>query len=362
MADIVKTKTITETSPEGGLSADGTKRNNTSILGAIEGSGITTVQMDTDLGPTIRANSIIHKTDEEFFRKFSRFGYIDPYSRLTGTKEYDFFTKPDLFIFKGGNIGKLNDFCNTSFFNNCKKTNLESLKQLQGSVDSWAYPFMNVLSNARRSNLDLPGIASGNDIETSANLYDTKLSYRGTSYSSDENHEFTLEFEDTKNLDVYMLIKAYDEYERRKYFGYHDLYTDSTDGSKYKDYVANKILHDQFSIFKFIVAEDASTIIYYAKLYGCFFKSVPRDTFSDLNENGEIRFSVNFHATFIEDMEPNILDDFNFLTSKAKGDEMKPYDETIGMVSGEWANMPYIEKVEKSNDIYARRRYKLKWR
>ena len=39
-----------------------------------------------------------------------------------------------------------------------------------------------------------------------------KLSYRGTSYSSDENYEFSMEFAMIqRNLDVYMLFKAYDE-------------------------------------------------------------------------------------------------------------------------------------------------------
>lgn len=332
-----------------------------------DGLGESSTVFEESVKPLVRANGLIRKTDDEFFHKFSRFGYLDPYARVTGTREYVFFTKPDLFLLiSNGSI--LSEFCKTSFFINCMKTNKESLLQLQDSATNYKYPFMNLLSNAKRSNLELPGISVGNDIETSANMYDTKLSYRGTSYSSDENYEFSMEFEDTRNLDVYMLFKAYDEYERRKYYGYYDLYDTSKnngEATRYIKYAVHKIIHDQFSIFKFIVAEDGSTILYYAKLYGVYPKNVPRDAFSDMPESGDIRFTINFKANIIEDSDPAIIEDFNTLVNYKPGtevkDEMKLYDPSIGAVSGEWANTPYIV-MEEGKDFYNRRRFKLKWR
>lgn len=325
----------------------------------VTGSGQTSDLIETALAPTVRASGLVKKTDTEYFYKFARFPYMDPYARVTGTREYVFFTKPDLFIFNKDS-GNLSGFVkNVPFFENCLKTNRDSLYQLQYSATSGKFPFMNVLTNAKRSNLDLPGISTQNDMETAANLFDTKMSYRGTSYSSDENHDFSIEFEDTKNLDIYMLFKAYDEYERRKYYGYFDLFKNQ---NQYLTYVQNKIIHDQFSIFKFIVTEDGSTILHYSKMYGCYPKSVPRDSFGDMNENGEIKFSINFKATFIEDMDPNILVDFNVLTDNIGGDELPLYDPDIGMTSGEWPTVPYIVAVKPENNSNARLKYQLKWR
>ena len=319
----------------------------------LENTGNTPQKLDDYFAKLMKSQGIYKKTDEDYFYKFNRFNTMDPYSVVQGTKEYVFFTKPDLNIFDGSS-GTLNPALETPLFKdglNCYK---ESMLQLQYSSTAPRYPFMNLLSNARRSNLELPGITTERDIETSANMYGTFMSYRGSSYLSDENFDFSIEFEDTKNLDVYMLFKYFDEYDKKKRYG-------AVRPPSWFDYTGNKVLHDQFSIFKFIVTEDASTILYYAKLYGCYPKSVPRETFSDFDASGQIRFSVNFHCSFVEDMEPNIINDFNALSNlMAPSKDIPIYDTDIMGVSGEWCKVPYIVKVTSERD--KRQRYQLKWR
>ena len=56
----------------------------------------------------------------------------------------------------------------------------------------------------------------------------------------------------------------------------------------------NKIIHDQFSIYKFIVDEDMETIIYWGKYYGVYPTSLPRDAFSNSNFQDGLTFSINF--------------------------------------------------------------------
>ena len=126
-----------------------------------------------------------------------------------------------------------------------------------------------------------------------------------------------MEFEDTKYLEIYNLVKAYEEYERLKHLG---LVTPpnidnapSVNGRCFSYYIRNKVLHDQFSIYKFIVEDDGETIIYYAKLWGVFFKNVPRDTFSDMKEDGGLTYAIEFEAAFVDDMNPTIITDFNQL-------------------------------------------------
>ena len=298
---------------------------------------------------TLWANGIYRRSDITWFTKFNRFGCMDPYNRLENTREYVFFTKPDLHIFSAR--GVLNpQISNMPIFRDLYDRGYDIvMDQLQLSM-SRTGPFMAVLTNAKMSNLDLPGI-SADDMETSSNLYGTKMHYRKSSDASDENFDFSIDFEDTKYGEVYALFKMYDEYQRKKF---HGIITPPN-----KNYILYKILHDQISIFKFLV-DDQMNIVFSAKLYGCYPKTVPRDTFSELPTDGGVKFTVQWKCSFVEDSEPNIISDFNALTDGLGGAEAPVFDADIGAVSGEWVTAPYItyEKAGLSNFG----RYKLRWR
>ena len=333
---------------------DTTKKYDKSTTGSILGLSNDTFK---DL---IHAATLYDRESIEWYDKFNRFGCIDPHNALQNTREYIFITKPDLHIFNDGDHTLLNpEIENAPIFVDALRRYNKVLQQLQYSTKGNGSPFANLLSNSITNNLELPGISASSDIETSENIYGTKMFYRKASFSSDEDFEFNLEFEDTKYLEVYMFFKLYDEYERRKYYG-----TVTPPNDTYRKF---KILHDQMAMYKFIVGEDGETIIYYAKLYGCYPKGVPRDTFSDLPAAGRLSFTVPFKATFVEDMEPTILSDFNILAgplysvrSKANDNKDLPiYNEDLGTVDGTWATVPYITATEGINGTLS---YKLKWR
>jgi len=303
-----------------------------------------------DIRRDLKIAGIYDRNKMDWLNKFHRFGLIDPYNRLYNTREYLFFTKPDLHIFQNGNSGILNpELANSSFFVDLLARGYGPiLSQLQYS--SSKYPFMNILSNTKVSNLDLPGI-SADDLETSANLYGTRLYYRKNSNISDENYDFSLEFEDTKHLEVYYLLKAYDEYQRKKYFG---------SITPPAGYTLNKKLHDKISIFKFIVGDDGTTIIYFAKLHGCYTKNVPRDVFSELPIDGQIRYNIQWKADFVEDLEPVILAEFNDLARVISGNTMPIYDNVNKHINYKWATIPYIQPYTSQVTKYTT--YKLKWK
>lgn len=304
---------------------------------------------------TIRANGYYKPSQSELFRKFQRVANLDPSRRLNYTKEYLFFTKPDLQIYKGDS-GILQDkLRNVPLFAYAHKYYPHILKQLQYSSDSGQLPFMNFLSNMKRSNLELPSISTSSDIETATNIHGTKTTYRGTSYSADDGYEFNLEFEDTKYLELYMLFKIYDEYENRKHYGIIDVP---------QDYVINKILHDQFSVYKFILDEDFQTIVYWAKLTGVYPKSVPRETFSDLPDTGGLTYNISFKATFVEDMKPELLEDFNAVASlvNPRGSTISLWDGDIAMTNPEWCSTPIVIFNSDNDSSPLITRPKLKWR
>lgn len=297
------------------------------------------------------------------YTKTFRFGLMNPYGAISTSREYLFFTKPDLNIFDTdenlmANTTLLQEgLRNIFFWTDLRDHRYNTIKMLQNSLHK-DDPFNHLLQNQIISNLDVPAL-SAEMTETPTNMYGVNFSYRGSSESSDDNPEFSLEFKDTRYLDTYYFFKAYEEYETLKHHGV-------IRPSKY--YIKNKELHDAFSIYKFIVDEDMETILYYGKMYGVMPKSLPRDVFSNPTFDNGLSYSIDFKAAFYEDMKPDILSDFNTLSKtqymKQKY-QLRPYNMQLDhadMRPG-GAAFVYMDKTspaaKKSPTGYL---YKLIWR
>lgn len=318
------------------------------------------------------------RTDSERklrFTNFNRFQFADPYTALGTTREYLFFTKPDLHLVD--NKTTLNpDIAHYPFYKELFKRRREIVDQLQVSASNDTNPFMSLLTNSVSNTLDLQGISS-ETIETGANIYGTAIQYNGLSTKSSENVDFSLEFKDGIDLEVYMLLKTWDDYKNLKHIGIIQNPPGSTttwyNKAKNKNkgsiapnpYRLYKILHDQIAIYKFVVADDNETIIYYACLYGAFPKSVPREAFSDLEGNGHITYSVEWHAQFVDDLNPLILRDFNVISynhwkKRYKTSGVIPvWNSKKGEINGGWRHCPLI--IEEYDNISNMYRPKLKW-
>lgn len=249
------------------------------------------------------------------FNERYRYGVLNPYQNITTSREILFFTKPELNIFNNtADITEQEDFdastglnlnlLNQAFFVDLYKRYPDVLYALQASADPDGNPFNNLLANMVQSNLDVPA-TTADMIETPANVYGVSYKYRGSSEAGDDNHTFSLEFKDTRFLPVYNFFKAYDQYEILKHHGVI---------KPKKHYIMNKILHDQYSIYKFILDEDMETIIFYAKYYGVKSLNLPRDVFNSTTYDNGLSYSIDFDAAFVEDMNPHILYDFNTLS------------------------------------------------
>ena len=315
-----------------------------------------------DINSSIAAHGIIDKRSQKYnwFEKFSRLPSIDPYNALTTTREYLFFTKPDLRLFEVGTTEINSAVKNIPFFANTLKNHIDSALQLQSSAGSSSIPLMSLLSNSVSSPLSVPD-SSSDTIESAVNIMGTSINYRGTSYKSDQDYDFSLEFDDNKYLDVYMLFKIYDEYEKHKWQGNINYTIDSQNpNDHWANYILNKVLHDQISIYKFLVAEDGSRIIYWARYTGCFPTSTSRDTFSDLKETGGLKININWKCNFFRDMDPVILYQFNRLIRDkiSSTRDYGLYDTTNLEMDSRWAVIPYIDYKDSNN----KRTYFLKWR
>ena len=326
---------------------------------------------------TLWSNGIYRKNDYDDFNKFYIFPRRDPYKMLGTTREYIFITKPDLHIFGSKNVNwfdkltineedrasmkstedpsKLNPELQyilffSDMFNRGYKEVLESLTYSHKKDE----PFVRLLSNYKLGNLELSNVTVG-DEETAANIYNTRIFYRKPSDSADEESDVTIEFKDNKYLDCYMWFKAYDMYERLKYQGK----VTPVDWN----YTMYKVLSDQMSIFRFVVGDDGETIIHWAQMFGCYPKSVPRANLSDMPEDGQLRFTVDWKVTFQSDLDPMTIAHFDALCDLYRNGKrlqrINLYDTVSQRITGEAASIPYV--IKDNDPLAPRQQYKLVW-
>lgn len=311
--------------------------------------------------------NLFSENEQDFIHKRYRYGVLNAYQGLNTTREFLFFTKPDLNIIippntKGSpasNIvsisGKKIDYKkylngvlqNYPFWEELVKRYPGVVECLQSSLHlgNVVDPFNHLLENMVQSTIDVPGLSAELQ-ETPSNMYGVNYTYRGSSEASDDGFDFSLEFKDTKYLHVYNFFKAYEEYETLKHHGVI---------GPWKQYIIDKILHDQYSIYKFVVGEDGETLVYYAKYYGVKSKSLPRDVFNSNTFDNGLSYSIDFNAAFVEDMNPMILTDFNQLSYKFWLSQTVPldvYDFRYDMADNRPAKAAVIVKAVNGESKY----------
>lgn len=311
--------------------------------------------------------NLFSKDEIDLYHKIYRFGLYNPYGAVRNLKEYLFFTKPDLNIIgrdkvtgaidkSQGSIYLDIDLQGNDFWVDLQKYRIETIEMLQNSYN----PGWNMLlQNSVASNLEIPAL-EGTSMESPVNNYGVGFHYRGTSEASNDSFDFSLEFKDTKYLDVFTFFKAYDYYEELKHHGV---------VKPWQGYIINKVLHDQFSIYKFVVGEDMETLVYWCKLYGVMPMNVPREVFSNVNDmsNG-LSYSINFKAAFIEDMTQDILKDFNLLSNTFNSVhentakyQYENYNTNTHTADFRPAKYAFVDKFKDDNSPTGWS-YKLKWK
>lgn len=318
----------------------------------------------------LRANGLYLPAELNYNSSFYRVKRIDPYYMVEGGIEYLFFTKPDLNLIDSDGTLTKKRFADTGtdglkaadiegganaipYFrdlmnNGYKRTFSDLCYSHSTELGFDKCPFVRILSNRKTSNMDVPDITT-QELETSRNMYGTKLYYPTSSMTSDENFEFNIEFEDTQYLEVYHFFKAYDMYRQMKWLGIvaPDI-----------KYVTNKILHDHMSVYKFIVDVDGETLLYWAKATGVYPKTISRSSFNEFQDKGGLKINVQFKVSgWFEDMDPNILTDYNELirnwingrdSGSLETKESEIYDTDLDRISGESLAYFYIEKMPHS--------------
>lgn len=286
------------------------------------------------LKPTMNAYGFYSKEDLDKFRTFNRFNAKDIYGKIHNVKEYVFFTKPDLNIYEDPDGQILQpELANNEYFVDLHRKNPHVLHQLQSSVTNNKSAFMNLLSWEKRGNIEAPTV-NAKEYESAQNMFGTRIYFRKHAIDSDENIDFTIEFEDTRNTPVYDLLKAWNMYGDLKSIGL------VSPRSRYRN---NREIHDQIAIYKFWVLDNLMDIIFYCKYIGVMIKSYPREIMSDLS-NG-LNYNVSFKANTFRDNTPSILYHFNSISSTTGGKELPLFNTETMLPEGKLPTGVYVERV-----------------
>lgn len=260
-----------------------------------------------ELHKLMMANGLFEEADlnyQVYNNKFYPLKRIDPYNVVEGTKEVVFFTKPSIPVLYPNTLNRSPYF---TYLNKFGYTHILEALSGKKSKQTNTTPFLNILTNRIKSNLDIPDLQV-DALETAQNFWGTKLLYPKSSMSSDEGASFTAEFEDTKYLEIYHLFKAWDEFRRGKWLGIY--FPDTSD-------IINKILYDHIAVYKFIIANDGETLLYWCKWTGVYPESISRSTFSEIPKDGPLNITIGFKLSgWFEDMTPEIIYEFNALVNK----------------------------------------------
>lgn len=330
-----------------------------------------------------RANKLYTSKDiSERFEKFFRFGYIDRENITTGSKEYLFFTKPHLYLFSSNATfenpypGKvsINDLHPSIIKHSSTLCSLyhESpylfyqLSRVSSKFGYNTHNFIPILTNTVASSLDLPTIDAEYSELNKTTMGATRF-IRSHSIMSNNTFDFTIEFNDNKFLEVYKLAKIYDEYMNLKSSGLLDIVVDignpggsNNQSGTYGDMLTNLIANidtDSFSIYRIIVSDNGEDILHWSKLWGVTFSNVPRDSISNIGDDGKISIPLGFKADHVSDLDPLIIADFNSVSGIYANDTNFPktskiWDSRINDINATPVGTPYITGYDENGNLF----------
>lgn len=278
---------------------------------------------------------------------YNRFKIPNPNLALQKGYPHIFFTRPECNIV---NIhGKLDDgISGMEYFKYVAK----SMPDLITELSSYGHgnDFMFSLSNNATS-------FSTSDEYINTDTYGRgytgyKIAFGKNDIESKTANDFTIEFQDDRNMHIYKLIRAWVTYISGVFRG--EIPVKS-------DYILKKILKYVSTVYYIVTAENNSDIIFWSKYYGVFPSTIPSNQYSWAAGNAitDNKLSIEFKYSFKEDYNPIAIGDFNRNARMTNPDTfLTNYDKELGHSGTTWSRCPYIEAVKDGNSPFY---YRLKF-
>lgn len=263
-----------------------------------------------DVLPHLKEAGVKSEYNLDIMKDFNKYklGMGDDY--LDQGHAYIFITTPNLNL--GGANNSQYNFESSEFLNQMKKKDKAILNALTTDQENFN-PFIPLLSN-RFTNFETKDTVARTKYigETFSGF---KQTYPESNIESVVSDQFQIKFIETANMDITKLHKVWCDYIEGVRRGML-LPSDNTINSGVVDYFS--------SIYYFMVKPDGKTITYFAKYTGVAPINVPYSAYSySEGERGLVDVSIQYIYSYKEDMEPEIISDFNTINKKSKKAEIR---------------------------------------
>ena len=253
-----------------------------------------------------------------------------------------FFVRPDCNILSSNGNALNSKFKNNPNFYYAMKNSPEMVKQLCLNNGQY-HDFMLSISNKAAS-------FSLSDEYINADTYGKtysgwKIAFGRNSVESKTAGDFSVTYNDDRNLHVYHLHKLWVDYISGVYQGRY---------APKSTYIKNHILDYASACYYIVTAEDGESIVFWSKYYGVFPTTIPSTQYSwaygNTIQNPQIE--IKYMYSFKEDYNPNSLVELNMNSGVGSGGESYApiYDPALGHVGSTWVGAPYVELVTNSMD------------
>lgn len=295
----------------------------------------------------------VQKSFTKTVNYYNRFKMANPNLALQKGFPHVFFVRPSCNLLTGG--GKLlAPLENNELFTYAYNNTPEMLKELVTNVSGTSNDFMMSLSNAATSfSLQDEYINSDSYGKTYTGY---KVAYGKNNIESKTAGNFTVSYNDDRNLHIYQIHRLWVEYINGVYRG-SIAPMDRSIMEKILDYVG--------AVYYFITAEDGETILFWSKYYGVFPTTIPSSQYSwsagNVITNPTIDIQYSF--SFKEDFNPYTILEFNYNSNiENNGTTYMPvYDKNLGHTGDTWVGSPFIEII-KDDSADCPYIYKLRFR
>ena len=308
----------------------------------------------------IQSIGLIEATSHEYLlrasKKYNRFKLpvLDTY--LQRTFAHVFFVKPSCSIqlSENGLTSQSKTPVNDANFSYMYQHSPELISELTQQSSNNETHFSFVLSNAAQSFSLTDEFIETDSYGKSYLGYDVAFGRHDA--PSKTSGEFTISFQDDRDMSIYRLIKLWVSYIAGTYRG---LYA-PTDYS-----IENNIMDYGGAVYYILTAEDGETILFWSKYYGVFPTTVPSTQYSW--SYGSIlhapTLEIPFKYSFKEDFNVDAITEFNFNAGLAPGSVSnlryeKTYNEELGTVGKTWTGSPFIETEVVNGITYFKLRFK----
>ena len=179
-----------------------------------------------------------------------------------------------------------------------------------------------------------------------------KISFGKNDIESKTAGTVEVSFNDTRNLDIYKLNRAWVEYISGVYRG---MYMPRNED------ILQKVLDYTGAIYYILTAEDGETIVFWSKYYGVFPTTMPSTQYTWGEGNAVQRpdLSISYSYSFKKDYDPFSLVEFNTNARAGNINSYLPiYDSNLDTIGDTFVRRPFIEMTSGGSNEY---KYKLRF-